>query len=156
MQTPAQSAVDLDKMTNQLALELASKLQPPAKILVKYGLTDAQFNRLAATPQFQQLFREARQYWESDKNAAERVRAKCTMLVEDSLLEVFKMVHDEGLAPASRLDGFRTLAKMAGVSGDGRGDGSALGERFSITINLDKDRAVTIDGATGKPEEDDV
>jgi hypothetical protein len=136
----------VDKATNQLALDMAAKLQPPAQILAKHGLTEQQFVLLSQSPEFKRLFKEAKSFWESDKNAVERVRTKCSMLVEDSLLEIYSMVHDPEMAAAARLDSFRTLAKMAGVSGDAKEGVMGAGQQFSITINLDKERPLVIDG----------
>lgn len=123
-------------VTSKLALEIAAELSPAHEVIQRYGLSTSEFALVASTPKFRQLYKEARAYWGSDSNAKERIQAKATMLVEDSMLEMFAIIHNKTLAPAARIDSFKTLSKMARTSGDAKDEGAAVGSQFSITIDL--------------------
>ena len=139
-------SVDIEKISGQLAMDLVAKLKPPAEVLAKYDLTVEQLAALAETPQFRLRLKEAKVAWNSDDNAPERIRQKATTLVEDSLITVYQMIHDDSLSATAKLDSFRTLAKMAGVGGDARTEGS--GARFSVSIDLGSEKSVTIEGSS--------
>ena len=85
--------------------------------------------------------------------AKERIRQKATTLVEDSLITVYQMIHDDTSTATAKLDSFRTLAKMAGVGGDARTEGS--GARFSVSIDLGGEKSVTIEGSSVDLEDED-
>ena len=144
-----------EKMTNNLALELVSELTSPALVLERYGLTVPQFTKLSKTNQFKTLYREAKSLWESDKNAKERIQAKAAMLVEDTMLDVYKMSTNETVAPAARIDAFKTLAKMGRVSGEYAKGEADVGSQFSISINLggQDDTKVIVEAPMNQMEE---
>jgi hypothetical protein len=125
-----------EEILPKVALELASELSSPEDIIGRYGLTTAQFGKLARTPRFKTLYREAKAYWQSDSNARERIKAKSQHLVENALLEIASITHNRTLPAASRIDSFKTLAKMAAVDGSRDEKGVDMGSRIQISINL--------------------
>lgn len=135
---PYQFTMDIipESATSGLALELVAGLSAPAKILERHGISPTQFKLIAKTPAFKQLYREANSFWNSDKNAADRIKAKSQMMVEDSLIDIFRIIKDERANPASRLDSFKQLSMLGGVSGTQKQEGGGSGEKFSISINL--------------------
>lgn len=138
-QSPIPTSVE-SKMKPALALELAAQLRPAVEVLKQFGITADEWEIIKKHPHFQRAFSEAKEFWESDKNAAERVKCVSTMMVEESLVTLFEMTHDVELHPSSRLDAFKTIAKIAGVDNSGSKavgpGGGPTQERFQININL--------------------
>jgi len=146
-------SVDIEKISGQLAMDLVAKLKPPEEVLAKYGLTVEELDALAKTPQFRLRLKEAQVAWNSDDHAPERIKQKATTLVEDSLITIYQMIHDDLTTASTKLESFRTLAKMAGVVGDVKGEGS--GARFSVSIDLGGDKSVTIEGSSEEVKDED-
>ena len=100
---------------SQLALELVAKLDSTENILARHNLDAARLKQLLQEPAFKQQLKEAKQYWKSPEAIRERIQQKTGMLVEDSIMEMYTLVHDADLHPAARLDAFKILARMANL-----------------------------------------
>jgi hypothetical protein len=120
---------------SQLAMELAARLSPTSDILSRFNLSAEDFRAKAANPAFKQLYREAKAVWNSDANTKERIRIKSQMLVEDSLLLLYKMVHDADLSANARLDAFGKMAEMADVKPRKEAE-TGGGNGFHLTLNF--------------------
>lgn len=118
----------------QLATELAMQLAPTVDILARYGITPVDLKFKLGNPAFRHMFQEAKRVWNSELTAKERIEAKARMLVEDSLLEVYNVVHDANVGPQARVDAFKQLTKVAGV--DQRDKGTDAAARVSVTFNF--------------------
>lgn len=123
------------KFDNQLAIELVANMTPRAEVAKRFGLSVADLRKKLADPQFRTILRQTSQFWNADSNAKERIRAKSSALVEDSLLAIFGLIHSPETAPPVKNDAFRHLARVAAVDSADR-DGANAGERFTVTINL--------------------
>lgn len=148
--------VRLDKVSSQLALELVAGLQDTEQILERYDLTTQQFAKVAATPRFRTLYREAKELWQSDANAQERIRAKALSLVEENLLTLFKISNDIDENTGQRLEATKQLTDIAGAKPQKTGE-VAQGSRFSVTINLgdaDDPPALAVDAKVIDQESD--
>ena len=130
---------------SQLALELIAKLEPIQNVLIRHNLTEPELKKLLKEPAFKQQIKEAKQYWDSPSNLRERVQAKTGMLIEDSVMEMYTLIHDSDLNPAARLDAFKTLARMANMEDPQKkevaqlrqtGEGASKDKRVMISINL--------------------
>lgn len=119
-----------------LADDLATQLIPIPAILEKYELTKDQLKQIVATPQFKILFDEAKLRWNSDTNTEERIRSKSSMMVEDSLLEVFHILHDAETTNATKLESFKQLTSVADLGPKRGKEGGSIGQRTTITINV--------------------
>lgn len=134
----------------RLALELVSGLSSVKDVLDRYGMTELELRQKLATPGFQALLKETRQAWQSDLNARERVKLKAALLVEDSLMSVFRVANDKDVGVTARLDAFKSLAKIASVDEADKQAGGGAG-RFVLNINVPGVNApVTIDGVASK------
>jgi hypothetical protein len=135
----------LSDVDSRLAVELAVKLRPVPEILQTYGLTRKQLATKLREPMFRSMVKQARTLWQSDLSVKERIRLKSQILVEDSILEIFSILHNQDNAIPARLDAFKQLARVAEVDQPERGKGDT-GSRFTVSINLgDTIKPVVID-----------
>lgn len=147
----------------QLAAELAMQLAPTADILDRYGLSVDDLKFKLSNTQFRQMYQETKRTWESGLSSEERIKLKARMLVEDSLLRVFALIHSEDTPSTARIEAFKQLTKVAGV--DQQQKTGDAGNRVSITLNIGKAaRPITIDAIAQRlpgglhevdPDEDD-
>ncbi len=133
---------------SRLAVELAVKIRPVAEILNTYSLSRRELADKLKDPMFRDMVKQAKQLWSSDLSVKERIRLKSQILVEDSLLEVFSVVHNPDNAIPAKLDAFKQLARVAEVDAPDRNKGDT-GSRFTVSINLGNTTGpVVIEGDT--------
>jgi hypothetical protein len=125
-------SVDPKLLTNSLAFDMASQLISTKDILAKYELTQAQLKTILKSDEFKAYFKEAKLAWESDPEA--RVRAKAAAAVEDGLLPVHTILHDQQMSPQARLEAFKQLTGLANL-GPKKDIGGGAGS-VAITINV--------------------
>ena len=134
---PPLSAGELPAITgvdSRLAVELALQITPVPDLLKRYEITAAQLKSKLKDPLFRAQIKQAKAVWQSDLNIKERIRMKAGFLVEDSLLAMFGMVHNEGVQPAVRNDAFKSLARVAAVDApETKGAGT---EGLRVVINF--------------------
>jgi hypothetical protein len=136
----------LSDTDSRLAVEIAVQIRPISEVLVAYSLTRAGLVRKLKDPMFRDMVKQAKSIWSSDLSIKERIRLKAQVCVEDSLLEVFKIVHNVDMAVPAKLDAFKQLARVAEVDSPERGKGDS-GSRFTVSINLgDTIKPVIIEG----------
>lgn len=126
--------MDSDNVQARLAYELAAKLRPAKDVFDQFGVSPAEAKALMANPQFQALYKEARAIWNSTDGTKSRIRAKAAMLVEDSLIEMYRMVHSVDTAPPAKIDAFKQIVAVADMAP--KKEGGVEGPAFSITLNL--------------------
>lgn len=137
MQLPSSPGFTQTQVSNALALELVANLSDLPEILTRYGLTKAQMGKLLRDPEFKIIYSQAKAKWGADANAADRVSTKATLMVEDSLLSIYSILHDNDSSAASRLQAFGALVDLSDASP--KKQAAKQGENsngFSITINL--------------------
>ena len=135
----------LSDFDGRLAVELACQISPVQDICKRYELTRADLRVKLRDPTFRKMVVEAKRAWHSDLSVKERVKLKASVLVEDSILAVYNMLHDKENPTASRLDAFKQLAKVADVDSPGKSNMEA-GEKFTVVINLGDDDKLVIEG----------
>ena len=86
-------------------------------------------------PMFRDMVKQAKLLWNSDLSVKERIRLKSQVLVEDSLLAIFSIIHNQENAIPAKLDAFKQLSKVAEVDSPDRSKGDS-GSRFTVSINL--------------------
>lgn len=138
---------------SRLAMELAIEISDLPDILARYGLTSEQLKKKFQNPAFRNMVREARITWKSDLSIKERIRVKSMALVEDSLLELYTIIHDRDISTNSRLDAFKSLSRVATTDTPDK-EGAAAGERVHISINIPgAEKPVTYDGEVSSGRE---
>jgi hypothetical protein len=136
----------LSDSDSRLAVEIAVQLRPIPEILGQYNLSRKGLVRKFKDPMFKDMVRQAKSLWNSDLSVKERIRLKSQVLVEDSILEIFSIIHNRDNAIPARLDAFKQLARVAEVDAPDRNSGST-GDRFTVHINLgDQIKPVVIEG----------
>ncbi len=120
---------------SRLAVELAVQIRPVAELLVHYNISRLALAKKLKEPMFRDMVKQANTLWHSDLSIKERIRLKSQVLVEDSLLSIFQIVHDANNAVPAKLDAFKQLSRVAEVDAPERGKGDT-GSRFTVQINL--------------------
>jgi len=139
MTVPAAASVATDDINSQLILELVAGLQPPEDILGRYGITSAQLRAMSTTPRFKQLWKEAREYWESDQNIRERIQTKAARLTEELLPELYATATNAELTPTAKLDASKQIIDLSGAKPNPKDATTVGGAGFSVVINLGGD-----------------
>lgn len=156
MQLPKTFGLEQSQISNALALELAAQLTSLPDILARYGLTKTSLSRILKDPEFRVLYAQAKAKWGADANATERVISKSTLMVEDSLLEIYGILHDSESSAGSKIAAFNALVELSDAAPRKQtAKQEAVTDNFSITINLsggarkfDIDNSRTIEGET--------
>lgn len=128
----------------RLAREIAMDIRPLDDILAAHGIDQDRWDAISAAPNFQNLLRSEVEAWNSATNTAERVRLKSLAFVEEALPEFYARAHDQKEPLNSRVEILKTVAKFAGVGGTSV-DGTNLGEKLMVTINLGTDHSLRIE-----------
>lgn len=136
----------LSDTDSRLAIEIAVKIRPIPELLNTYNLTRADLVRKLKDPMFRDMVKQAKTIWSSDLSIKERIRLKSQVLVEDSLLAIFSIIHNNDNAIPAKLDAFKQLARVAEVDSPEKSR-SGEGSRFTVSINLgDTIKPVIIEG----------
>lgn len=136
----------LSDKDSRLAVEVAVQIRPISEVLTAYSISRSDLVRKLKDPMFRDMVKQAKSIWSSDLSIKERIRLKAQVCVEDSLLEVFGIVHNVDMAVPAKLDAFKQLARVAEVDSPERGKGGD-GSRFTVSINLgDTIKPVIIEG----------
>lgn len=125
----------LSDQDSRLAVEVAVQIRPIAEVLNTYNLSRKGLVRKLRDPMFRDMVKQAKSIWGSDLSIKERIRLKSQVLVEDSLLSIFSIVHGADNAIPAKLDAFKQLARVAEVDSPERNRGPD-GSRFTVSINL--------------------
>ena len=144
------------QITNALAMELAAGLTDIPDILDRYSLSKAQLKRILKDAEFRVMYAQAKARWGADANATERVITKSTIMVEDSLLAIYSILHSTDSTPNSKIAAFNALVELSDAAPKKQAmKQEAVTDKFSITINLsggarrfDIDNTKTIEGET--------
>ena len=143
----------LSDTDSRLAVEVAVQIRPVSEVLVAYSLSRVDLVRKLKDPMFRDMVKQAKSIWSSDLSIKERIRLKSQVLVEDSLLSIFSIIHNVDNAIPAKLDAFKQLARVAEVDSPERSKGGD-GSRFTVSINLgDTIQPVIIEGDTNVAQE---
>lgn len=137
-------------LMRSVARELAYDIIPLETILDNHRLTPDDFERISRHQQFQSYLREFVEQWSAADNGAARTRLKITAGIEESLPDMFALLHDNNFAANARVELFKTLLQAGGMRGTANGadGGGNAGDRVSITINMGDGRDVTVQAET--------
>jgi hypothetical protein len=137
----------LSDTDSRLAVEVAVQIRPITEVLLAYSLTRSDLVLKLKDPMFRDMVKQAKSVWGSDLSIKERIRLKSQVLIEDSLLAIFSIIHNHENAIPAKLDAFKQLARVAEVDSPDRSSGSE-GSRFTVSINLgDSIAPVIIEGS---------
>jgi len=130
--SPSNSDIDVVRLAREIAMDIV----PLADILKQYSISDETWSELQRNSRFKMLLALEVEAWSTALNTHERVKMKSASMLEEFLPELYARMHDREEAFPAVIEAAKTLAKMASI-GNERGDAlAAIGERFSININL--------------------
>lgn len=123
----------------RLAREIAVDLRDIETILEHYQIDSETFERIKATPRFQELLRSEIEAWNSALNTQERIKLKAAAMTEEALPEFYARLHDQKESLPAKVELLKFIGRLAGFGIAGASVEGGGGERFSITINLGSD-----------------
>ncbi len=136
---------------SRLAIEIAVQIRPINEVLLTYSTTRSELVTKLKDPMFRDMVKQAKRLWASDLSIKERIRLKSQVLVEDSLLTLFSIIHHQDNAVPAKLDAFKQLARVAEVDTPERAKAD-IGTRFTVEINLGSSVPPVIIDATANEE----
>lgn len=142
MATTELAAID-DTLMLSIARSLAMDLEETETILAAHGVTSAQYERMARTARYKDVFKQYVIDWNKPSTIPERVKIKSQMLVELNLDTMHREINNAKEPLSSRVEAFKTVAKLGEVDGARRSD-QAPGSTFSVTINLGADQQMKV------------
>jgi hypothetical protein len=129
-----------------LAKEIATDLFDLPDVLIMFGVSQSEWEKLLATPAFAGMLAEARATWGSALNTRERVDLKTLTLVEEALPQMNRYLHDRNFSDSAKVELFKALQRGAGIGQRAEGVGGGVpGERVVININTGTDAPITIE-----------
>lgn len=119
-----------------VAREIAMDIFELQDILKNHGVEADEWERMSSSRGFTQMLREAIATWTSSLNVRERIEARTLSMLEGSLQELYRAMHDPEFSHNAKVELFKALSKNVGIGIKDAPGGGNLGERVSITINM--------------------
>lgn len=130
------SSINADQLLRELALSIARNsvgaMRPIHEIVAGEGLTQTEYDQIAANPQFQ---RYVDMYVKELKDSGFSFSAKARVLAEDLLPTLYHMAKDVDVPAAVRRQAITDIVEWAELKPKTNAV-AASGPGFSITINL--------------------
>lgn len=128
--------VTLNELTiSQLAREVARNIMPLDAVLQKFNLTTQAYETVLDLPFFQRRLEEELAVWNGSDSASIRTRiaAKAATVIEESLLEVFDLVHDKNQPLSGKVEALKFAARLASM---GEGALTPVDTDGKVVINI--------------------
>jgi len=109
---------DVDEVTiSQLAREVARDILPTDTVLKRFNLTTRAYETIVDLPFFQRRLEEELAVWNGSDSGSirQRIAAKAATLIEESLLEVYDMIHNKDLPIAGKVEALKFVARLASM-----------------------------------------
>lgn len=135
---PTKGLTLTDNILSRLARECARDLYPPAAIREQFKLTIDEWDDATNSAFFQTRLAEEVSQWNDPGNATVRISAKAATLIEESLPEIYALIHDRTQPMAAKVQALQAAARWANIGNDTglTADGNA-DRKVRITINID-------------------
>jgi hypothetical protein len=132
---PVETPVNVELLASRLAREVARDLVPIDQICERYKIDDDTYERILRHPLFQQRLQEEVDIWNASTPRAitERISAKAATMIEESLIEVYELVHDKNQPMSAKIEALKWASKLAGV-GERETKDLIPGERVRFNI----------------------
>lgn len=131
-----------------LAREIAMGIMPIKDILRRLSLTQADLEHVKDHPRFTQLMSQMAAEWGATLNTGERVKVKAAALVEDTLPEIYHLLHDRRETFSAKVEALKLL-KTLGSLGERDPTTGLAPERFHLEIHIGEGKAQVIDVTPG-------
>lgn len=135
--TPAVSEVTI----SQLAREIAREIVPTDIVLKKFQLDSNTYEKIFDLPFFQRRLEEELALWNGSDSTSIRTRiaAKAATVIEESLLEVFDLIHDKAQPLSGKVEALKFAARLASM--DGGAVARDTDAKVVINISFGKEQA---------------
>lgn len=122
-----------DVLISQLARETARDLLPADAVLKRFKLDTHTYERILDLPFFQRRLEEELAVWNGSDSGSIRMRiaAKAATVIEESLLEVFDLIHDKSQPLSGKVEALKFAARLASM-----GDGTNVDTSEKIIFNI--------------------
>lgn len=130
--------MNVELLASRLAREVARDLVPIDTILERYKLSEDDYQRILRNPIFAQRLQEELDIWNASTGhaIAERIGAKAATMIEESLVEVYELIHDKNQPMPAKIEALKWASRISGI-----GEREAMGPvvpgsnvRFNIYI----------------------
>ena len=130
-----------DTTISQIAREVARDIIPIDAVLRKFKLDTQTYDKIFDLPYFQRRLEEELAVWNgSDSHTIRaRIAAKAASVIEESLLEVFDLIHDKSQPLSGKVEALKFAARLASM-GEGAVDPSAVDGKVIINIAFGGDK----------------
>jgi ribosomal protein L7/L12 len=134
---PVETPVNVELLASRLAREIARDLIPLDQICERYSVDEETYQRILRHPLFQQRLQEETDIWNASTPRAitERISAKAATMIEESLIEVYELVHDKNQPMSAKIEALKWASKLAGV-GEREAKDMLPGERVRFNIYI--------------------
>lgn len=122
---------------SQLAREIAREIVPTDVVLKKFQLDTQTYEKIFDLPFFQRRLEEELAVWNGSDSSSIRTRiaAKAATVIEESLVEVFDLIHDRSQPLSGKVEALKFAARLASM-GDGAVNASDTDGKVVINISF--------------------
>lgn len=133
--------------------DLARGIFTVDEILPRYGLDRASARTLLLRPAVYKRLEEKKKHWNSDANAAERLKTYYQLGLIEAAPELLSSLADKTIPFRERVEAHKFVAKIAGLEPDARtlSSGGTSGPGFSVNIVFSNGHQQTITAAPAPP-----
>jgi hypothetical protein len=127
----------IETMASKLAREIARNLIPIGRIQERYHITEDEYQRIVGSNFFRLRLEEELELWNAStpKAIQERISAKSLTMIEESIPEVFELIHDKKQPMSAKIDALKWASSVAGlIKRDSGPADSSERVRFNIYI----------------------
>jgi hypothetical protein len=117
----------------RLVMDLTLAIDSHEEILERYGLTDAQYNRLMEVPSFR---RDLAVALRDNRENGVSYAAKARVQAESYLVHVDELVNDQTVAASTRLDAVKWITKMGRLEPKEEKSSENSGVQVNLQINF--------------------
>ena len=138
--------LNTELLASRLAREVARDLVPLDTILERNKISEDDYQRIIQHPLFAQRLQEELEIWSASTPMAivERIGAKAATMIEESLVEVYGLIHDKNQPMAAKIEALKWASRISGIGEREAANAPALGERVRFNIYIG-DKQVSFD-----------
>jgi hypothetical protein len=131
-----QAMVLNDVTVSRMAREVARNLFPVDRIRDAYKLSVDEFDAIVGSQMFQQRLGEELEIWNASTPMAisTRISAKAATMIEESIAEVYTLIHDRAQPMAAKVEALKWASRIAGIGE--RAENASIGDRVVLNINF--------------------
>jgi len=127
----------IETLASKLAREIARDLVPLNRIQERYRINEDEYQNIVGSSFFKLRLEEELELWNAStpKAIQERIVAKNLTMIEESIPEVWDLIHDKKQPMSAKIDALKWASSVAGLIKRDTGSGDpAERVRFNIYI----------------------